>query len=67
MRVDRSFAAAPPPCLAELTPARVEGESWGSVTLNLTTEVAARDRCLRQVAAWLESERKARDSGAAGS
>ncbi|MGL4443095.1 MAG: hypothetical protein ACRCU1_05685 [Alsobacter sp.] len=60
MTIDRSFAAAPPPCVETLMAPKVSGESWGSAVTNLASEVRARDICLAEVEAWLESERQAR-------
>jgi hypothetical protein len=64
--IDRSFAASPPPCLADRQKAKVTGESWGGALISLGDQVATRDRCLDAVAAWLDSERAARTPGAPG-
>lgn len=65
MTIDRSFAAQPPPCIETLAPGLVTGETWGSVTVDLTKQISDRDICLAEVRVWIASERVAR-GGAAG-
>jgi hypothetical protein len=66
VRVDRSFAANPPPCLAERQKAKVNGESWGGALISLGDQINTRDRCLDAIEAWLNGEREARTPGAPG-
>jgi hypothetical protein len=66
VRVDRSFASNPPPCLETIGAARVAGGSWAGVGIDLAEEVRVRDICLGEVSAWLKAEREARTNGAPG-
>jgi hypothetical protein len=66
VKVDRSFATNPPPCIETIRQARVKGGSWAGVAIDLTEEVKTRDICLEEVSKWLAAERNARPTGAPG-
>ena len=66
VRVDRSFAAAPPPCLETMAEAKVSGGSWLGIAIDIAEANRLRDICLGEVAEWLKAEREARTNGTPG-
>jgi hypothetical protein len=64
--VDRSFAAAFPPCVDTILTPAVKAGSWGELAIDLTTEVKLRNICLAEVAKWRDAEQRARTNGAPG-